>query len=452
MSVVQEAGHPIVPLFREVYGYLGGADGMGCGVSDLIIDGALQMQYTQAGLMVYDPNAPEGLRFSLAPLGKDLGVNEPPVSEPADPKLRYVGGHIIHPEFVAKYDEMGNGRFPGQPLTEIRFNPEKKRYEQFFENLGFYRLEGEPVGNVHLLAYGAWKCNRHCRDRRAENDLVQQIIPVDPRFVAWTQAQGRFFTGFALTQAYTTPDGMIEQVFENVVLGFDPVNNRVFLPPLAQRLGILPDSARRPSGDETMFFYALQDGWGLEVPQILKDYIELRGGWELSGPPLTAYTPSRGSGWRQCFTNFCLIYDAKAVESVQIRLEPLGYSYRSMFSPKQGSLVQPSVIRQLSIQVWEQSETVAEDREQAFWVGIFEGETPVANAQPVLTIAFPDGSQQAYPLPPTGEDGQTRLVLPPLKSSHGVYNGAIIPYQVCVGSGGGGSICAQNQFTVWKER
>ena len=50
-------------------------------------------------------------------------------------------------------------RYVGKPPTELHYNPETQRYEQYFENLGMYWLESEGPEHVRLLNYGAWKCD-----------------------------------------------------------------------------------------------------------------------------------------------------------------------------------------------------------------------------------------------------------------------------------------------------
>ena len=70
----------------------------------------------------------------------------------------FLNGHVIPGEFFAKYNELGGEDVVGKPLTGMIYSPVYRRYEQYFENLGFYRLANAPTGDVQLLAYGSWAC------------------------------------------------------------------------------------------------------------------------------------------------------------------------------------------------------------------------------------------------------------------------------------------------------
>jgi hypothetical protein len=46
-------------------------------------------------------------RFTLAPLGVEMGVIEPPVKPPEQAGFAYDGGHVIAPEFLPLYEKLG---------------------------------------------------------------------------------------------------------------------------------------------------------------------------------------------------------------------------------------------------------------------------------------------------------------------------------------------------------
>jgi hypothetical protein len=192
--------YPIDPTFREFYDLLGGEQLLGPGISPLFAHRGVYYQYTVAGLMVHDPGAPASQRFSLAPLGLDMGINEAPVSPPAQPDLRYVDGHIIYNLFVPLYEKMGGARFVGSPVTEVHYNPERGRYEQYFANLGFYWLEGDSTDEVHLLAYGAWKCDAYCRSPHPDASNVVLPQRISKRFAGAVERLGADFTGYAISE------------------------------------------------------------------------------------------------------------------------------------------------------------------------------------------------------------------------------------------------------------
>ncbi len=262
----------IDPIFREFYDRLDGPNTLGSAISSLDIQGNTKCQYTVGGLIVFDPLQPGPQRVHLAPLGLEMGIDEPSVPEPDRPGSRYINGHVIYPDFIPLYDKLGGEPVVGKPLTEVHYNPDKKRHEQYFENLGFYILDGEGSNDVHLLAYGAWNCNDQCRND-GQNGIVGQPS-VEPPISAAVSRLGSDFTGFPLTEAYIASDGKVEQIFENVVLVIDLSNpKQVELRPLQKKLGIIPDPLASKDNDKNLFFYAVNGNKGYNIPLSFLDYI-----------------------------------------------------------------------------------------------------------------------------------------------------------------------------------
>ena len=204
--------------FREFYDMLGGGNLLGPAISPKFEKNDVRYQYTASSLMVHDPQATLGQPYYLAALGLDMGLAEPPVPEPEDSKVRYVDGHVIGEVFVPLYDQLGGKRVVGSPLTEMHYNPKKGVFEQYFENMGMYWLENTPPEEVHLLAYGVWKCKDSCFEYPAGPDTVEIPPRIGKMFKDAVARLGIDFTGRALTEPYQTPDGNTEQVFENIVL------------------------------------------------------------------------------------------------------------------------------------------------------------------------------------------------------------------------------------------
>jgi len=479
--------YTVDPLFREFYEMLGGEETLGPAISPLFEYRYFKYQYTVAALMVYDPQAPGGQYFSLGALGLDLGISEPAVPRPEAPGARYVEGHVISPLFVSLYERLGGARFVGVPLTEVHYNPEKRRYEQHFANLGFYWMEGSPVDEVHLLAYGAWKCDAYCRSPHLGASTVVVPAHVDKLFAEAVARLGADFTGFALTPAYETPDGYVEQVFENVVLVVDPQQPRqIFLRAITARLGYLPDTPAFPSPDPDMVFVPVQGKRGYNVHRRLVDYLAQHGGMELSGPPIGELAHDQGSVFQQCFTNLCLQVYLDFVGRIAVRPSPLGYLYRLLpleavgkpaalaNTPFQGetgvreeahrapqlpseaapSEVQPSPEnkpapepREITLQVWETYPMVGPDQSQEIGVSVMVNNVPVINAEPELVLYLPDGSTRRYYMYPSGNDGQTRQQVEALN----VPVGTLIPYQVCLYNLDGQKFCVKDSYLIWQK-
>ena len=508
----QPASITIDPIFREYYDELGGEEILGPAISPSFSEGNNKYQYVQSALLVFNPNDPSGQRIQLAPLGMEMNVAEPGVQRPDRPNVRYIDGHIIYPEFVVLYEKLGGARHTGRPISEVHYNPDIKRYEQFFENVGMYILESDPEGKPHLLAYGAWKCDTYCRQQPLQGSQVVTPYRIDEYFVEAVDRLGIEFTGYAITDAYQTPDNYIEQVYANIVLVADPAESyRVFLRPITERLGILNDPLEEELAHPDFSFYPIQnDKYGYNVLVKFWDYIAMHGGPEASGPPITRYTPVRNDVFRQCFKNLCL--EARLNESGEITIKPspMGYQYKNLslepVSPgsESGSIISlgqkantiqpgeelnastpesrdgnnagltaeverpidpsalaelgadpsievftsPQSSNQISIQVWESFPMVGQNQSQEIGVMVFENGNSLQGIEPDLMIELPDDTTRRYYMYPTGRDGQTRMIIDPIN----LPIGTLIPYQVCIFFPGGEKFCVRDSFVIWDNR
>lgn len=160
--------YAVDPVFREFYNFLGGKAVLGEVISPAS-DAEVTTQYTVAGLLIFDPQAVPMMRFQLGSLGKDFGI---PEGENAEIR--------VGEPFQALYDRLGGAAFVGKPLTEMAYNQEKNRTEQYFENLGFYQGP-ETEGHVRLLPYGAWSCGEDCRNSLPVNAAPLAQEPTRPQ-------------------------------------------------------------------------------------------------------------------------------------------------------------------------------------------------------------------------------------------------------------------------------
>ena len=470
----------IDPVFREDFDKLGGEEILGPAISPSFEKSNVRYQYTAAALMVRDPNAPKNRVFHLAALGLDMGIAEPPIPPPANPDGRYVEGHVVHSAFLPLYDRLEGLRYVGRPLTELHYNPNSRRYEQYFENLGMYWLESEGPDYVRLLNYGVWKCNASCRSFKGlESALVVLPYHTAEVFKEAVARLGADYTGFAIKEAYQTPDGYTEQIFENVVLVSDPENpKRVFVRPIIESLGIKADPLTSPSGKDGFEFYPLQDGLGYNIPKIFVDYIARHGGIDASGPPITELFQFNNSVERQCFANLCLEMLHQSSGVILVRPAQLGFTYKMLplrpvqlkagkaaTPPAQGAPAnaaaenQPppapqatvasssnSQARELSMRVWESYAMLAPDQNQEIGVSLLENNNPMQNIEPYLVLTFPDGQEKTYYMLPTGEDGVSKLLLDPID----LPNGSLVLYQVCILDLTYEKYCVKESFMMWQ--
>jgi hypothetical protein len=450
-TVAPAGTYPVESTFREFYNLLGGAKTLGHAISPLIETDNVTMQYTEGALLRYDPLAPPSDKFSLAPLGEDLHLSDQPIVLPDQPGERIVDGYLIYDEFVATYDTLQGDRFVGKPLTQVHIDTKRGRIEQYFSNVGFYRLLSDPPRTVHLLAYGAWKCDAYCHFTVPDHAVVapQPVYP-EP-FIGSLSRLGLDFTGRPLSAPYLTADGMLEQIYQNFVVFAAPSSIRlVGLRPITDKVGYPPTALVPKSDDSRLVFYPTQEGLGHEVPKVFEDYITLHGGLEISGMPTTELFPE-GSAYRQCFANLCLDYDQSAAESLRIRPAALGELYLRAFPPPGSadstSPPPPAATGALAVTVWEAHTLATTDQTQTIHVRSTDasGQTPAAGLTPTLTVFLPDGGQPVYPFPATDASGQSSADVPAISAA----NGTIIPYQACLEPKDGPKQCIKDSYVIW---
>jgi hypothetical protein len=440
-------------LFVEFYDHLGGAKILGPAISPIFSHGDRKYQYVQAGCMEYKLDAPDSERFQLSPLGLELGISEPPVPAPVQSDQLYVEGHIIYSGLVPFYRQLGGARFVGRPLTEVHYNQEKQRFEQYFENLGFYWMENDPPEKVSLLAYGAWKCDSKCRHKPPMSAQIQVPLlsaSMDGKVFREVVARlGADFTGFALSDPFIGNQGKLEQIYENLVLVENPESPaQVSFQPLPEKIGITPGPLVKNNGVEGMIFWPVESEQGYNVPQQFIEYITQHGGEEISGLPISELALEDDQLFRQCFTNYCLDYHLVSNIPLDLRISPapLGQQYLERYYPSEGDgFSESQALRTISLQVWERYQFVGSNQAQEIGASIFDGKLPLRSIEPVLTLILPDGSQQSFYFPPTGDDGQTLLKLDPIEAQ----NGTLIPYQVCISSLTYELFCVKDSFVIW---
>lgn len=463
--------YPIDAQFKNVDSRLDGI--CGSGISPLFEKNGKKYQYTISCLYVYDPNADAIKRNNLASLGRKYAEAEPPEPKPEDPGQIYVNGHVIWDEVVAYYTKYG-ANVIGKPLTGVRFYPDFNRYAQYFENMGFYRFKDEPEGEIHLMPYGAWMCGKACRPGESIIPLnASTRPPQSPNSPVFQEAEatinavvdrlGRDFTGFQRSEIYQAQDGMIEMIFDNLVMFVAPESTyRVQFRPLPQLVGIQPEPPVPPLDDPGMVFYpTVGQELGYNIPKLFMNYITQHGTLEVSGTPITELHPLGNGVSRQCFTNLCLEYHAKAPDTLRVRPGALGANYRpspsialpteTPFPTEQpAQVVQPTpkpvrTAQALSLQVWERYPLIPPYQAQEIGVALFEGNQPMTDVGFTLTLTLPDGKSSTYVMLPTGVNGQTSSVLAPIDAPIGT----VIPYQVCITSLLDRPVCVSESFVIW---
>jgi hypothetical protein len=440
--------YPIAVIFEDFYEKLGGEEILGPAISSVFSRGDVRYQYTVNALMVYDPGASYSQRYQLAPIAKEWGIEEPPELQPGDPDVPYINGHQVWEEIRPFYKDFG-GFLIGSPLTGVQYNEEKGRYEQYFTNLGFYRNSLDSPGKVHLMPYGDWFCASKCEYEIQDAVLVSpsddlMASDIDRVFLEYARRLGNDFTGPAISVTLLASDGNYEKAFKNVVLYVSPDDqNFVYLRPLSQLVGTLPDPPVPPSDVPGMYFYEVQDELGYNVPQYFLDYIAMHGSMELSGPPITELHPTSDGVSSQCFTNYCLEYNATAPEAMRVQPASLGNKYIEQVPSTQPKVTEPAGA--IGLQAWERYPLLPSGQSQEIGMAIDEDGVPLAGIEFSLTVTLPDGTQRNYFLSPTDADGQTTVSLDPIEAP----NGSSILYQACVVSVLDRPVCIPGMFLIW---
>lgn len=442
-----EGTYSIDPIFRKFYTELGGEDFLGPAISPVFEDNDSIYQYTVGALMKYDSNVPAEEAYQLVALGREMGIYELPAQPTGDPDALYIDGHTIYKKFVPTYVRMGGQKIVGKPLTEVHKNVLKNRYEQYFENVGFYWIEGDQPEAVYLLGYGAWKCDRFCRHRPPQNSLIQAPTKSAAPFVRVVALQGLDFTGFALSPPYISEDGQLEQIYENLVMSTSVDSpDAVGLLPIVGALEIKPDELSPEISSPDMFFYPVQDNLGYNIPVFFMEYVNEHGGFEFVGEPVTQVSILTDQSYRQCFSSLCLEGVPDGLGGVNVKPLPLGVDYRNLFYYPEHFSGQPVPASDTTIQIWESFPMVSADQEQEIGVAVLSDNMPYSGAQPILEVSLPDGSSNHYELPPTDQKGETYISLPPIEAQ----NGTLIPYKVCLDTVGGQKFCIMDSYLIWQ--
>jgi hypothetical protein len=445
--------YPVDPLFREMYDLLGGRPLLGPAITEMReVENTYRVQFTVSAMLVYNMRAPTNKeRFSLAPLGNLLGVAEPAVPLPPDlEEGRHINGHIIHHKIFESYHNLG-ARFVGLPITEVRYNPEKQRLEQYFENLGFFIEDEDPNGRVQLLAYGSYYCDIHCRFPTNPSAIVTDVFTgqttLPEPFADAISRIGPGFFGILREGPFKTGDGSTEVIFDNLVLFTEPSNpDRVYARPIVELIGIAADPLVVRIPDERMTFYSIAGELGHNIPRIFEDYLAKHGGLDLAGPPITEIFQEKDNLWRQCFTNLCLDYH-HGDDILPIRPAAFGFQYKAKFYNQvaEGDFSDSESLQNLKMLVWEAQPMITADDIQRIFVAILEGEKGIPSLEPVLTVTYPKREVGPLPFPPTDQEGKTQLDLPPVKAR----NGTLIPYEVCLQNIQDEEACVAETFLIW---
>jgi len=427
------------PTFREFYELLGGEDVLGPAISPIYEEAGRKLQFTSAILMIFDPNAPESMRYQLASLGIELRVAEQPL-QPTSPD-----GFEVYSGFTSLFRQLGGTRYTGRPLTSAKPDPENKRIVQFFENVGFYQLEKDPPDIAHLLDYGAWKCAQACSYISPRESIVIKPSAVGPEIETALDRLNPALTGFPLSDIYVSSNGQEEQIYENVVIYTDPSNpGGISLRPLPQLLNI-PHDIPQSAGQDEGKFIAVEGDYGFNVPYHIDEYITRNNGYDFIGYPISHYKKINDGLFRQCFANVCLDYRPNEDADLQIRPMSLGRRFMQQAVPVVVSEDNVNSFTGVTLTVWERYPFISSAESQEIQALVLDNGAPIGNIDLALTVTMPDGSLETQSFRPTDDNGQARTSIDPIQAP----NGTLIVYKVCVDNSFDAPECIVDDFLVW---
>jgi len=441
-------------VFREFYTSLGGRETLGPAITALFNHRNQQCQYAQNAMMCFDPLAQGIARFNLFPLGDMLGIYEEPVLTASGNLV--VDGYTVYEEFEETYHRLYGPLYVGKPLTQPRFNANGNRIEQYFQNVGFYRNINDQPGEVHLLSYGVFACSADCRFSPPQSAIVTANLAsaAQPYLSQVARLGGLNVFGMPLTDPYVAADGNLEQIYENVVLfSAQEDTSSLQLRPVALLLGtpVTPPGMEMHGEAEGLVFYRTDGILGYHVPVLFDHFIAQHGGREISGNPLGEITTISGTLYRQCFENYCLVYDSSAAESLQVRMAPLGLEYLNLTQAEPAEEATPVTVQTGAIRLVANPGTprIPADQSQRFdlYVVHAEDNQPVPNVESVLTLSLPDGIEATYPLPATDTQGRSSLTIEPIKPAP--VNGTVISFKVCLTTPTDGAVCTSDSYLIW---
>jgi hypothetical protein len=253
--------------------------------------------------------------------------------------------------------------------------------------------------------------------------------------------------GKPLAESFVNQDGLLVQVFDNVVAVAPPSNPADFhLIAIGKESAYLTTSPgpQLHGSDENVRFLAVQGELGYHIPMVFDQYINTHGGMELSGNPISETTIFEQEKMAcQCYENYCLEYHPGAPEENQVT--PVKLGERWLEQSGMNANITPDG---LLIQVSEEQVQLPPSESQTIHVYVFQkgAETPVPNVEARVVVATPAGEEFTFFTSPTDSEGRASLTVPPIP---GVKVGNLISYQVCLNNSTENPVCAYETYIIW---
>jgi len=261
--------------------------------------------------------------------------------------------------------------------------------------------------------------------------------------------------GEPLTQPAKAVDGMLEQVYENVVV-YAPSKHpgQARLRPEALMLGMLTTQPGPQKYDQSegMVFYPVSGDLGYHIPVVFKNFIDAHGGMKVAGDPIAEVLQYDSNTYRQCFTNYCLDYVTSAPGDQKVRMVPLGQMLLTASQTSGGSTDAPFIFSPDTVSLAATAANPKVKPDEAQRISL-KAETSTDHAPLIgvganLTVYYPGNKQVEFQFPASDANGASSVTVP---ARTGLSNGTVIPYQVCLSGPSSSAVCVNETYLVWGE-
>ena len=408
--------------FEQFYRAHGAEQVLGAPVGErFIIDESLSMRCYVGGCLQHHAGRELGGRITLSPLPAEMRQLQPPAAHSVDTSglLFRETGHSVQGTFRRYFQKHGGVRFFGYPLGPASARNDHQ-LEQRFERAVLIWDNSLPADqSVHLEPVGKFiyanLTGETEGDLTANSDAAAESSPASAAIAAFVQAHGgRVVFGEPLSQPGAAADGLIEQVFTNVVIVADahaPEGARL------RPLGILgyghADAAQPPSDVPGAAYFP---STGHNVLVAFKTYYDLHGGESIFGAPITEAFVENGA-LTQYFENLALVWrrDSGDREIPGVAPKKLGLAYsQEIFSTlaMQPAAAPKSADAGFAVHAWATLPFALPHDKQEINVLVMDLQShPIAGATASLELDTSQGATRLL-LAETGPDGRTSVAFP----------------------------------------
>jgi hypothetical protein len=256
--------------------------------------------------------------------------------------------------------------------------------------------------------------------------------------------------GSILLKPQMVEDGNIQQVYDTAIFYASPENpGQIHLRPLPMMLNYETQPPVERISHEQLVYYEINGGLGHNVPRPFDEFIATHGGRDLAGDPISEVMRLPEGIFRQCFENYCLIYDPSASDAMKVRMAPLGKEYLQLNPPPEAlqirNIFNPD---RITMVISADRPTLNDNQEQYIRLMVQQKDNglPLERVEANLILQAPGYTSQRFDFVPTDSNGMSVLVIPPLIN---MANGTRLSYEVCLNLPSEEPICNRDSYLIW---